>query len=460
MTAPALLHLISKVFSTEILENDNKFYTRFKALNQLLRVEGHWPSIQTKRFFDNSGLVLIYNSHKNYDMNQSATPFHKEARSVVVNLEAETPEQSIVSSLSSDTPVRMSDKMYLEINKDTDILETGYEGTMISVYFHRDKWYFSTSTCPNINSSRYFHPTKTHGEMLNEFLAKTNPDGLDDPRQRLTEQLDTERTYMFVLVHHENRHLMDYTPLFGSAYSELFHISTQHMGVEEPIHDRPLENLGVRYPTRFEMVESAMYWLKQEPVSYAVIVKREDGSILKVCQEDTIFKEEVDLGNANPWHNMLWIFLKNRPDFTVANYARGKRFQQVLGKDGRPLSPTFVIHSALSAMTSFLHNLYHASTYYNLATKQLVFKAKMDKEYSPIIRFHLVQLRNIQKNQLPDRLVNMKVVSDYLRNHQTMKNIRMLIAHFANHPEGVDPDSQYCMESLHNVLLDGKRKDQ
>jgi hypothetical protein len=277
-------------------------------------------------------------------------------------------------------------------------------------------------------------------------------------RARFTAHLDTSKSYLFVLIHHENKHLIDYTSYFGENYKELLHISTRTKEGEDNMLLMPLAYLGIMYPVQKDNPEEAMYWLKHK-TSYAVIVKRADGSILKVCREETVYQEETDLGNANPWHNMLWIFLKNRPDFTVAQYAKTKQFTPVRTESGKFLSPTFVIHSVISAITTYLFNLYHASTYYNLATKQLVFKAKVDKEHAPILRFHMVQLREIQKNQQPDRLISLKMVSDYLRYHQTMKNIRMLIAHFAKNPiVGVTEECQLCFVKLHEMLVDSARQ--
>ncbi len=502
MTASALSLLIQEVYSIERDQanqnNENSMYNptyeRYKVLNHVLRQKGFWPSIQVKWFYDRSGLIMLYNAHKNYEFNKiSETALYKECRSVILDIASEEPVNTLVSSISNEIPVRISDMAYKEIIQDTDVLETGYEGTMINVYYHAGKWYFSTATCPTIDCSRYFHPTKTHGEMFNEYLAKIFPDCSDlngcstvseagmevdmdvdmemeqTPtntrnvqsefsialRNRFVEHLDKSKSYMFVLIHYENKHLIDYSSHFGNEYKELLHISTQHKGVEEPIINEPYSYMGVRYPFRFDCAESALAWLANDQASYAIIVKRRDGSILKVCRESIVFQEETDLGNANPWHNMLWIFLKNRPDFTVASYAKSKPYTPVRTERGNMLSPTFVIHNTISTITTQLYNMYHASTYYNLSTKELTFKGKVDKTYAPIIRFHMVQLRNIQKNVQPDKLVTQKMVSDYLRYHQTMKNIRMLIAHFAKNPiDGLNLETQYCITKLNELLLD------
>ena len=474
-------------------------HERYRILISLLKQGGLWPSIQVKWFYDRSGLVMMYNAYKNSEEVKD-TPLYKETRSVIINLGAELPEDSVISSMSNDVPTRISNRAYKDKHQMEDILESGYEGTMIHVYHHNNKWYFSTTTCPSIDHSRYFHPTKTHGTMFDEFLQKIfysenentmgdimsdltgdaisgtiyNEDEMEVEeeqeqqqqntknntisnmlRSRFIECLEKTESYLFVLVHHENKHLIDYTSQFGANYKELFHISSQYMGVETTIKDKPYSYLGVRYPIRFDNLNSSMSWLDADPTNYAVIVKRNYKSILKVCNENIIFQEENNLGNANPWHNMLWIFLKNRPDFTVTNYIKDKKYTPVITASGKVLSPTFVIHNVISTINSYIYELYHKSTYFNLNTKELIFNGKLDKTHAPIMRFHMVQLRNIQKKYHTDRLISVKIVGDYIRYHQTMKNIRMLITHFAKNPiVGLNPECQFCIENLNTMLTD------
>lgn len=456
-----LSQLLSEMYLVEAQSNkDDPDYSRknelFKILNNLLRRYGYWPTIQVKWFYDQSGLVLLYHAQKKYEFSSTPEkPLYRETRSVILDMEALSADECIVSSISDDIPMRLTEMQYRPIETEQDVLETGYEGTMVHIYHHKEKWYFSTTTCPSMDGSRYFHPTKTHGMMFDECLARLFGGQEGDLRAKFVEHLDTNKSYLFVLIHHENRHIMDYTSVFGSEYKELVHISTKERGDEESLLHEPYAYIGVRYPIRFGNPSDAFLWLESDPTSYAVIVKRPDNSILKVCRADVIFREETDLGNANPWHNMVWIFLKNRQDFTLADYTSTHTYTPIVTETGKTLSPTFVLHTVISTITTYLFRLYCSTTHYNLSTKEIRFKASVDKTYAPILRFHLAQLRNIQKNQMADRLISMRAVSDYIRYHQTMKNIRMLITYFAQNPIGTDvPENQFCIEQLHAMLID------
>lgn len=480
-TSSKLIDLISDVYTAEEQkrqehvnnDNYNPTYERYRMLNTLLRKSGHWPYIQVKYFSDKSGLVLMYNAYKNYDNNTIYDDMlYKESRSVVINLESETPGGCIVTTISNEIPTRVTDKQYESTSaSETAALEAGYEGTMINVYNHNKKWYFSTTSCPNIDTSRYFHPTKTHGMMFDEILQDLFPyypmqgelgELGEMPenhrallRERFTSHLDANKSYLFVLVHHDNKHVIDYTPLFGEKYKELFHISTRSKSGDESNEDQPYAYIGVKYPERFASVDTALQWLRSSPTNYAVIAKKQDNTLFKVCREEVVFHEETDLGNANPWQNMLWIFLKKRHDFTVADYARSKQYKPVKTESGKVLSPTFVIHTAVSVMTEYLYNLYHTATYYNPKTHAMSFQASFDKNYAPIMRFHLVQLRNIQKKNHADNFITQRMITDYLRYHQTIRNIRLLIKHFAENPiSTVQPEQQFCITKLNEMLRD------
>lgn len=482
MVFPTLMGLIKEVYK---IEDDKKnsddpmteeyiaHNERYKILVELLKKYNFSPTLQMKKFFDHSGLTLIYNSQKtNEYVNMSSSGIFKECRSVIIDLNTEKKENTIVSSMCMENPMRISDKLYRKMYDPSDVIETGYEGTMINVYHYNEKWHFSTTSCPSIDGSRYFHPTKTHGTMFDEYLERMvciETEGSSDMeidgdrnsthskrlRDTFAMYLDKDKRYLFVLVHHENRHIIDYSTLYGDAYIQLVHLSTHNNDFTlENLEERPLSKLGIVYPHRFENINNGLSWLLEKSTSYALIVKRQDGTMLKVCREDTIFHETMDLGNANPWHNMLWIYLQNRPDYTVADYAKSKNIQGLKTRSGKYLSPTFVIHNAISMITSYLYKMYCKTTYYNLHSKELIFNGNIDKTLPPLIRFHLVQLRDIQKKIHIDRYLTYKTISHYIRFHQTMKNIRILVQYFANNDiYNMSEENQFCIEQLNELLI-------
>ena len=435
---------------------------RQKALIEILRKNNYWPTLQFKKFFSTPNLFLLYNSQKTNEFANTSC-IYKECRSVILNLLAEKSEDSIVSSMYMDNPIRVLDTVYEKTYELEDVLEAGYEGTMIHTYWYQDNWFFSTTSCPTIDGSRYFHPTKTHGTMFDDCLRKLFPDIATNEeniskklRDMFTSHLDKNKKYLFVLIHYENKHIIDYSGIYGEEYAKLVHIATYNKGLStEPLDDKPLSSLGMLYPEKFASVEDGLTWLRSNKSMYAVIVKR-PGSLLRVCRDHVIFQETTDLGNSNPWHNMLWIYLQNRPDVTVANYAMEKKISNVRMDNGKYLSPTFVIHSTISTIVSYLYKMYTLTTYYNSNSKEFSFKGHIDKTLPPIIRFHLVQLREIQKTIHSDKYLTQKTISHYIRFHQTMKNIRLLIQFFAKNQNmlHIFEETMCCIKQFNDLLVD------
>lgn len=442
-TPKDLKELLHEVLSTPC--EDGK---RSDTLLSVMRKYHFWPALQMKKFFDRSGLVLLHNTYKRTDVD-SFRALYEECRSVVLDLTA--PEgENIVVTLSHSIPERLTTEQYTALMDDADTCQAGYEGTMLSVYEHKGRWYFGTSSCPSVDSSRYFHPTKTHGAMLDEALAKLFP--IADPpaesentrtalkdrsralRDAFTAHLDVKKTYSFLLVHHENRHVMNYADEFNNPeYAELFHITTRDRTTLEEENTRSFEELGIRYPKTFDSPTSALQEIEKGADLYGIIVKNADGKLFKVSNTNIVEREECDLGNPNKWHNMLWVYMQNKPHYHIDDYTRQYASDLVYPKDsmGRDMAPTYIIHTVICTMRDILYTHYIATTSYNPTIKRFKMNKQVDNSYSPMLRFHLAQLRHLQVESHTHALITPKAVYHYICHHQTLKNIRNLINYFA-----------------------------
>jgi hypothetical protein len=430
-----LNQLIHEVLAQELTATQ----TRADVLLSVLRKYHFWPALQMKKFFDRSGLVLLHNTYKRTDVD-SFQQLYDECRSVVLDLDA--PEgENIVVTLANVIPQRFTAEQYQIIMADSDECEVSYEGTVIYVYEHNGKWHFGTTGCPTVNSSRYFHPTKSHGAMLDEFLAKHfSVEGTEETdrsqalRDAFTAQLDVTKSYAFVLVHHENGHIMDYTQEFGAEYAELIHISTRDrttLSAESLITD-PLAAWGIKYAQRFSQPDHAVAYMAENNV-YGFIVKKVDGQLLKVSSAHIVTREECDLGNPNKWHNMLWVYMQNKPSYHINDYIHEFAADLEFPTDslGRDMAPTYIIHTVICTMRDILYDLYVATTAYNPSITKFRMNKMVDASLPPILRFHLAQLRHFQVNGHSHAFLTPKAVYHYICHHQTLKNTRTLINFFA-----------------------------
>lgn len=438
---------------SEVLASPCEDGKQADVLLATIRKYHYWPALQMKKFYDRSGLVLLHNTYKRTDVD-SFRELYEECRSVVLDLSA--PEgENIVVTLAHSIPERMTNQQYQSIMSDSDKCFTSYEGTMITIYEHKGRWYFGTSSCPSVDSSRYFHPTKTHGAMLDEALARLLPDAIPEIneetnsrvaakeksralRDAFTSHLDVKKTYSMLLVHHENRHVMDYSDEFKNPeYAVLLHVSTRDRTslVEDDISTKPLSEIGVLYAKDYASPSEALADLdKTDTKIYGIIVARGDGKqLIKVSNSGIVEREECDLGNPNKWQNMLWVYMQNKPHYHIDDYVRQYVPDLVYPKDsvGRDIAPTYIIHTVICTMRDILYNMYVATTSYNPVIKRFKMNKELDNSYSPILRFHLAQLRHLQVESHTHALMTPKAVYHYICHHQTLKNIRSLIHFFA-----------------------------
>lgn len=442
---------------------------RVDTLLTVIKHHHFWPMLQMKKFFSQSNLVLLHNTYKRIDVDHFQQ-LYDECRSVVIDVMAPL-ENMIVVHLTQGIPERLDDRQYEALMEPSDRCEMSYEGTMIFVYQYDEKWHIGTSGCPTIDASRYHHPTKTHGVMLDECLERifgqeiVQEEGEPDRdfykrrggilRTQWTDLLNPSHAYTFLMVHHENRHIMNYEKELGEKYSVLYHLHTRKKGVDV-VDDEGVEFLkgsGIQSVKVFESPEEALKCLRENPI-YGFIV-RKDARVLRVSAGKILQHEESDLGNHNKWQNMLWTFLQNKCHFTVEDYIREYAQDLELPRDhlGRVMQPDKLIQEVIQMIVSTITNLYKSTTKYSVHTRKFRMDKEMDGALPPILRFHLGQLRRLQITDHTHAMIGYTAVYDYIRHHQTLKNIRLLIRFFAMHdgPEMDVRQQEYC-KTLHSLL--------
>lgn len=438
------------------------------ALVYTIRKYKFWPAIQVKKFNSNPRLTLLHNTYKRIDV-EHFQKLYDECRSVVLDLNLPL-EQQIIASFPGNIPERLTDIQYETIKKSTDVCDESYEGTVITVYNYDTKWFMGTSSCPTIDSSRYFHPTKTHGNMFDEALSKiynttipTDKQSSLTLRNLFTNELDPAKVYAFILVHYQNSHTIDYSNIYGPEYAKLVHITTKSRGStnDDDISSKPFQNKGILYTTRFASCDDALQYIRSSQYIYGIIVTDENGKRAKVSNERIIKHEEYDLGNPNVWYNMIAVYIKNQQHYKIIDYQRDFCPNLEIPKNyqGQELAPTYLIHTVICTMRDILLDAYIRTTDYNSKTKRYWINKAVDQEYSPIIRFHLAQLRNIQVVYHNHSMLTPKAIYHYICHHQTLKNLRLLIKFFATKwfPENsghtnVPTRTEECFYILNKVL--------
>ena len=168
--------------------------------------------VLTKDYMD-SDLMLIY--HK-YD-SPVTSELERECRSLVVDRSTLK-----IVSYSCETPRLNKEGMEYLISYSTNdqIINPCFEGTYLSVFNHNGKWYVSTRRCLDGQESVFNKAAqnpKSHYDMFEEVVRNSGFSSFYE----FSSKLDPTKSYYFVLIHHQNKHIIDYTKMFGKDYARI-----------------------------------------------------------------------------------------------------------------------------------------------------------------------------------------------------------------------------------------------
>lgn len=455
---------------------NKKTETYANCLLAVLKKYHLWPSMQIKKFRGRSDIVLLHNTYRRNDIN-AFRDLYNQCRSVVLDFTLSV-ANNVVVTYANSIPDRIDYTSYITEHYDkADKYYEAYDGTMLTVYNYKGEWHFGTTSCPDANTSKFSHPTKRHGHMLDEvlfgfFANRFSQDELHNEkpyviskklRQYFTNLLDENMAYEFLILHHENKHIIDYSDILGANYKMIFHMNTKHRTTLQECDINmsvipALMELGVKYPLQFANIDEASNYMNNNQLCYGIVVKKVvDGQtkLLKISTEGVNFREETDPCNPNVWMNMLAVYMKNRPDYKVddyiSNYTNG--IELPIDNNGKTLDPTYLIHTVICTMRDSLLNLYLATTNYYTKYKRFKMNKELDKQYPPIIQYHLAQLRNQQVSIYTDKTINAKNVYYYLCQCNSTKNIKTLVQFFAsNSINEMPPRTSMCFTILNSLL--------
>lgn len=184
--------------------------------------------------YEDDGLILLY--HK-YDA-PITNELERECRSLVIDRSTLK-----IKSYSCETPLINKEGMeYLLTNAtEQQITNICYEGTYLSVFYHNDKWYVSTRRCLNSQESIY-NPSentnaKSHYDMFMDIITKAGYPSFND----FCGNLNINNSYYFVLIHHQNKHVIDYTSVFGEKYERICLTTVRDSEMREiDIYENPI----------------------------------------------------------------------------------------------------------------------------------------------------------------------------------------------------------------------------
>lgn len=190
----------------------NQFINEYKANNEIIIINDFKKKIFEdysimSKYCEEDDLLIVY--HK-YDL-PTRSQIEQECRSLIIDAKS----LNIISYTCPNTISNKEAQQFLLNNNDLK-LETYkcYEGTILSLYNHNNKWYLSTRRCINSKDS-IWNQTNYH-DMFMEVLNKENISFED-----FTSKLNENYGYYFILIHYNNKNIINYTSQFGENYTKL-----------------------------------------------------------------------------------------------------------------------------------------------------------------------------------------------------------------------------------------------
>jgi len=427
--------LITKYFNT-----DNSIVS--KTIDEIKK-ELYALGIMMK-YYEESSLILVY--HK-YDM-PVKSDLQRETRSLIIDSKTYK-----VLAYTGEVPFVNKEGLQLAISQQYcsygDATES-YEGTLLTLFNHNNKWNLSTRRCLDSKDSK-FNSEKSHFQLFEEVLCAAGYGSYD----HFTSQLDINFSYYFVLIHHEGKNIIDYTYKFGENYKVVCLISIKDENQVEMTDYRTslkFYNNNIIMPTvvsfnDFDAINKNVDYTKY-PQTEGVIIKAYNLKMKKynIVKLQTLLYQFYNATNneSNMLKGLLYLYQADQ----LSNYLpKNADYAKLINMQNTCESYDMIgaIDSVFKVCSSELFELF--KMLWNIKTGSHQNKDLYDaipKEYKDI----LFKIRGIYK----------KKKSDYTRNKHTNPELNYLNSHIKindiyNLLKNIDIDELYALIRVRKVMF-------
>jgi hypothetical protein len=312
-------------------------------------------NIMTKVFSEDD-MTIYYNKYNN----KHKSPMELACRSVI--LSTSTHE---VLCYTCPTPIYNMDAVqYLWRNQDKPRdTYVCYEGSLLSVFFHNNKWFVASRKNIYNDNSTDNETTGGQYKMFLEVLAKDNMTFVD-----FTHKLNKDLTYHFVLIHYMNDNIVNYMSLFGENYTKLCFIFARNRKTHEEIKSETIESNfisdNIFLPKVISDEESKTFVSKlstnvtHQPDCEGIIIKI-NGNLLKLQSSGYQFYKAIG-SEKNMFRGFLNLYQNNSlKNFFVTE--QNEKFKKIVN----PMNTTEsfdtvgMIDALFKVITSELYNLFY-----------------------------------------------------------------------------------------------------
>lgn len=367
--------------------------------------------------YPEENLMLLYNRYEN----KNKQPVELECRSVVIDRVS----RNIVCYTCSTPIYNMQALSYLlrNPNNEKKYYEC-YEGSLLSLFNYNNKWYLSSRRC--LDSEKSVVENKSHHSMFIDVIKQDGYNSLED----FTKYLDINYTYHFVLIHHENKNVVNYTKMFGDNYKKLCFIFAREKDTLTEINSEDLItnflSSNIFLPKKLENAEgfdkiNQTCDMTEEPSSEGIVIKS-DNVILKLQTIQYQFYKSIGT-EKNLYIGFLKLYQTNKLKDYFNNNENSEKYSKIVNpiKTFESFDTIGTIDALFKVCTSELFELYNILWDNNGNHCNTELYNFLPKEYKNIL-FHLrgIYFKNKKKFAESNKeLLTINHVYNHIKNTET-----------------------------------------
>lgn len=360
--------------------------------------------------YPEDNLIILYNRYEN----KNKGPIELECRSVILNR-----SNYEIVCYTCTTPIYNMDALnYMVKNSNDDkMIFKCYEGSLLSLFNFQDKWYLSSRKCLDSKSS--IINGKSHYDMFMEVLLQDNHNSFED----FTKLLDKKYTYHFVLIHHENDHIVNYTKTFGKNFKKLCFIFARDVENHKEINSEDIDSLilsdNIFLPKKLEDTTffdktNQLLNLTEQPEEEGIIIKM-NNSLLKLQTMAYQFYKVIG-PEKNLYRGFIRLYQANRLNDYFNKFPNAEKYKKIVNpiNTTQSFDTVGIIDAVFKVCTSELFELFnilwdsddnHNNTeLYNI----------LPKEYKNIL-FHLRGIQNKLRGKNKKNSIRVQNIYNYLK---------------------------------------------
>ena len=353
------------------------------------------------KYYEDKDLLLVYNKFDVKNNNELVN----ECRSILIDMKT----KSILYHTGNSPYYNMVGYDFLLQNNNSDMtIYECYEGTTLSLVYH-DKWYVSTRKCLDSNDSK--HDNITYYNMFSETL--------DGKVESFLDNLNKDYVYHFILVHHMNKTIIDYSNKFGNNYKKLILTNIRKKNTLEEVDIKAFNfTNNIILPTifndikEFDNINNNCDFSQNPTIEGIVILLNKNNKNYIIKLQSTLYQFYKVSGNkSNLYKGYIDLYQKNKlKDF----FNENKSFTNTITINNNNYDIIGCIHSLFKLLSYNIYSIYNMC----IDNEGKSINSKIYHLIPPIYKEFLYRLRGLffrNKNITPQFIYMLLKKTDFNR---------------------------------------------